>query len=132
MVLIILMILMKNKLKLMLLEKNIFHKCIFEGAIMRRPPVSVYHRRCKNLLDNLCCHHMGCENLPEDRLAISVATWNVRTLHGETDFKLTKLLNEIERLHIDILGVPETHWTNETTEAFQKEQHVIIHSCRTN
>ena len=37
----------------------------------------------------------------------------------------------MERLHIDILGVSETHWTNETTEAFQKEQHVIIHSCRT-
>ena len=126
------MILMKNKLKLMLLEKSIFHKCIFEGAIMRRPPVSVYHRHCENLLDNLCCHHKGCEHLPEDRLAINVATWNVGTLHDKTDFKLTKLLNEIERLHIDILGVPERHWTNETTEAFQKEQNVIIHSCRTN
>ena len=29
------------------------------------------------------------------------------------------------------LRVPETHWTNETTEAFQKKQHVIRHSCKT-
>ena len=36
----------------------------------------------------------------------------------------------MERLHIDILGVSEIHWTNETTETFQKK-HVIIHSCRT-
>ena len=132
MILIILVILMKNKLKLMLSEKSIFHKCIFEGAIKRRPPVSVYHRRCENLPDNLCCHHKGCENKPEDQLAIDAATWNVRALHDETDFKLTKLLNEMERLYIDVLGVPGTHWTNEATEAFQKEQHIIIHSCRTN
>ena len=33
-------------------------------------------------------------------------------------------------MHIDILGVSETHWTNETTETFQKK-HVIIHSCTT-
>ena len=37
----------------------------------------------------------------------------------------------MKRLHIDILEVSETHWTNETTKAFQKEQHVIIHSRRT-
>ena len=37
----------------------------------------------------------------------------------------------MKRLQIDILGVSETHWINETTKAFQKEQHVLIHSCRT-
>ena len=73
-------------------------------TVLRRTPVQVYHR--------------GCENLLEDRLTINAATWNVRTLHDETHFKLTNLLNEIERLHIDILRVSETHWTNETTEAF--------------
>ena len=57
--------------------------------------------------------------------------WNVRKSHDDTDFKLTSLLNEMKRLHIDILEVSETHWTNETTKAFQKEQHVIIHSRRT-
>ena len=37
----------------------------------------------------------------------------------------------MKHLLIDILGVSETHWTNETSKAFQKEQPVIIHSCRT-
>ena len=85
-------------------------------TVMRRPPVLVKHR--------------GCENLPEDRLAINVATWNVWTLHDETDFKLTNLLIEMEHLHIEILVASETHWRNEATEAFQKEQHAMIHSCR--
>ena len=84
---------------------------------MRRCPVTVYHRLCKNL--------------QEDFLAINVATWNVRKLHDDTDFKLTRLLNDMQRFHIDILGVSETHRMNETTEAFQKEQHVLTHSCRT-
>ena len=84
---------------------------------MRRCPVTVYHRLC--------------ENLQEDCLAINVATWNVRKLHDDTDFKLTRLLNDMQRLHIDILGVSETHRMNEATEAFQKEQHVLTHSCRT-
>ena len=35
---------------------------------------------------------------------------------------------EMERWYIDIIGVSETHWTNETRETFQKEQHLIIHS----
>ena len=75
-------------------------------------------------------NHQGCKNLPEDCLAINVATWNVRTLNDETDFKLTNLLNEMTRLDIDILGVAETHWTNDTEEAFEIRKHVVIHSCR--
>ena len=67
---------------------------------VRRPPVWANHR--------------GCENLPEDYLAIKVATWNFRTLNDKTDFKLTHLLNEMTRLNIDILGVAGTHWANET------------------
>ena len=62
---------------------------------VRRPPVSVYDQ--------------GCENLPEELLAINVATWNVRTLKDKTDFKLTNLLNKMIRLNTDILGVAETH-----------------------
>ena len=61
--------------------------------VMRRPPVPVYHR--------------GCANLPEDYLVISVAAWNVRALNDETDFKLTNLLNDMERLPMDISGVSE-------------------------
>ena len=30
----------------------------------------------------------------------------------------------------DILGVAETHWTNDTEEAFEIGKHVIMHSCR--
>ena len=85
-------------------------------TVMRRPPVPVYHR--------------DCENLPEDSLAINVPTWNIWTLHDETDFKLTNLLIEMGHLHIEILGVSETHCRNEATEAIQKEHHVMIHSCR--
>lgn len=62
---------------------------------VRQPPVSVYHQ--------------GCENLPEELLAINVATWNVRTLKDKTDFKLTNLLNKMIRLNTDILGVAEAH-----------------------
>ena len=75
-------------------------------------------------------NHQGCENLLKDCLAINVATWNVRTLSDETDFKLTNLFNEMIRLNTDILGVAETHWTNETEEAFEIGKHVIIHSCQ--
>ena len=34
------------------------------------------------------------------------------------------------QLNTDILGVVETHWTNEIEEAFEIGKHVIIHSCR--
>ena len=61
--------------------------------VTRRPPVLVCHR--------------GCANMPENRLAISAATWNMRRLHDETGFKLTNLLNDVERLPMDILGVSE-------------------------
>ena len=34
------------------------------------------------------------------------------------------------QLNTDILGVAETHWTNETEEAFEIGKHVIIHWCQ--
>jgi len=58
--------------------------------------------------------HRGCEsNLSEDRSAISIniATWNVKRMHQ----------------YIGILGVAETHWTNDTPEAFEYNDHVIIY-----
>ena len=46
------------------------------------------------------------------------------------DFKLKKLLSEIERLNIDILGVSETHWTKEIEESFEEGQYAVLHSYR--
>ena len=34
------------------------------------------------------------------------------------------------RFNIDILGVAETHWTNETEAALEIGKHIITHSCR--
>ena len=73
-------------------------------------------------------NNRGCENLPEDKNVINIGTWNVRTLNG--DAKLGNLILEINRLNIDILGISETHWTDEVEEAFETDGHVIIQSCR--
>jgi len=42
---------------------------------------------------------------------LSIGTWNVRTLNG--NFKTDNLLQEITRMKLNILGVAETHCTNE-------------------
>lgn len=63
----------------------------------------------------------GAKNLP-------VATWNVRSLNGEG--KLENLLLEMKRLRIELLGVAETHWTDEMEGAFEQEGWAIIHSAR--
>jgi hypothetical protein len=81
----------------------------------------------------------GCDsNLPDEQnkntkkmeksKTVNIGTWNVRTL--KEDFKLVKLLSEIKRLKIDILGVSETHWTKEIEESFEEDHHVVLHSCR--
>ena len=49
---------------------------------------------------------------------------------AEDDFKITNLLHEMKHLHIDIMGVSETHWTTERNEAFEKEDYVILQSGR--
>ncbi|XP_066936741.1 uncharacterized protein [Clytia hemisphaerica] len=62
-----------------------------------------------------------------------MATWNVRTLYNsddDDDFKLKALTEEMKRLKIDILGVSETHWTNEIEEAFEMNDYVIVQSGR--
>jgi exonuclease III len=62
------------------------------------------------------------------RNKLNIGTWNVRTLHQ--DFKIDNLLLEMTRLKINILGVAETHWTTEISEAFEQNNYVIIHSDR--
>ena len=84
--------------------------------IQRRPPVPVKLR--------------GCENLPEDRNAINIGAWNVRTLFDKHDTKLLNLLYEMKRLKIDVLGVSETHLTSEMEESFECNGFVVIHSGR--
>ena len=87
-------------------------------------------------------NHQGCDrNPPDDQNKkstkkvntdnnIKIGTWNVRTLRDDDDFKLKKLLSEMERLNIDILGVSETHWTKEIEESFEEGKYVVLHSCR--
>ena len=89
-----------------------------------RPLVRVYHQGCvRNLPDE-----QNQNNKKTNNKTTNIGTWNVRTL--KEDFKLIKLLSEMKRLKIDILGVSETHWTKEIEESFEEGQHVILHSCR--
>ena len=71
----------------------------------------------------------GCDsNLPEGRKStkMNIGTWNVNGLNQEC--KLDMLLKEISRLKVDILGVAETHWTDEIPDAFEQGEYVIIHA----
>ena len=63
---------------------------------------------------------------------LSIGTWNVRTLNSRInkEFKLKKLLMDMDRFKLDILGISETHFTNETDEAFEQSNYVIIQSSR--
>ena len=50
---------------------------------------------------NLCCK----------KRVLKIGTWNVRTLNQSGKFEL--LLDELERLHLDIIGLCETRWKGE-------------------
>ena len=65
----------------------------------------------------------GANNLP-----VRTATWNTRTLIDNDIIDL--LINEIERMEIDIIGITETHWTTDIPTIWEKDEHVIIHSPR--
>ena len=74
-------------------------------------------------------YHQGCvRKLPEDRTAVNIGTWNVRTLNE--DGKIEHLLNEMSRLRIDILGVAETHWNTDTPESWETDGYIIFSSSR--
>ena len=42
------------------------------------------------------------------RYCLNVGTWNVRTI--DEDGKLENVIQEMEDMKLDILGVSETHW----------------------
>ena len=61
-------------------------------------------------------------------LPVRTATWNTRTLIDNNIIDL--LINEIERMEIDIIGITEIHWTTDIPTIWEKYEHVIIHSPR--
>ena len=65
----------------------------------------------------------GANNLP-----VRTAIWNTRTLIDNDTIDL--LINEIERMEIDIIGITETHWTTDIPTILEKDEHVVIHSPR--
>ena len=85
--------------------------------VLKQPSILVKHRRCEG-------------NLPKSWSATSIATWNVRTLNEEGDFKLQNLLSEIKRQKLEILDITKTHRKNETAKVFEYNDFVIIHSSR--
>ena len=75
----------------------------------------------------------GCDiNLPEERKSrkLKIGTGNVNGLNQER--KLDMLINEISKFKMDILGVAETHWTEEILDAFELNGYVIIHAKNNN
>ena len=58
------------------------------------------------------------------RRSLKVGTWNVRGLYKSGKFE--NLLLEAEKLNTDILGISETHWTDEGV--IKKEGFSFIHS----
>ena len=63
----------------------------------------------------------GAKNLP-------VATWNVRTMNEEG--KLNMLVEEMKRFNIGLLGISETHWTEEDEDAFTIDDYTVVASSR--
>lgn len=59
----------------------------------------------------------GCvSNLPEGCKATNIGTYNVQVVHKV--LKLQNLLMEMTHINLNIIGVSETHWTKDTSEAF--------------
>ena len=63
-----------------------------------------------------------------NNLSVRTATWNTRTLIDNDTIDL--LINEIERMEIDIIGITETHWKTDIPMIWEKDEHVIVHSLR--
>ena len=40
------------------------------------------------------------------------------------------LINEIERMKIDIIGITDIHWTTDIPTIWEKDEHFVIHSPR--
>ena len=55
---------------------------------------------------------------------LKIATWNVRTLYQPGKFE--NLIHEMQNVNLDILGIAETHWTEEGK--IIQENHTVIYS----
>ena len=55
---------------------------------------------------------------------LKIGTWNVRTLYQPGKFE--KLIQEMQNVNLDILGIAETHWTEEGK--IIQEKHTMIYS----
>ena len=53
-----------------------------------------------------------------------IGTWNVRTLYQPGKFE--NLIQEMQNVNLDILGIEETHWTEEGK--IIQENHTMIYS----
>uniref|UniRef100_A0A8D8WPG5 Craniofacial development protein 2 n=1 Tax=Cacopsylla melanoneura TaxID=428564 RepID=A0A8D8WPG5_9HEMI len=58
--------------------------------------------------------------------ALKIATWNVRSLHG--DGRLENTLKEMVRMNINILGVSDTKWTNSGSFPTINGEQKVYHS----
>ena len=63
-----------------------------------------------------------------NKLPVRTATWNTITLIDNDTIDL--LIEEIERMEIDIIGITETHWTTDIPTIWEKDEYIIIHSPR--
>ena len=88
-----------------------------------RPLVRVCHQGCVSKLPDEKHFKKPKKILKE---SVRIGTWNVRTLYDDPKYKLMKLMSEMERLHINILGIAETHWTKDIEESFEQSNGVII------
>ena len=68
----------------------------------------------------------GANNIPV--ITYRTATWNTIPLIDNDTIDL--LINEIERMEIDIIGITETHWKTDIPMIWEKDEHVIVHSPR--
>ena len=55
---------------------------------------------------------------------LKIGTWNVRTLYQPD--KLENLIQEMQNMKLDILGIAETHWTEEGK--ITQEKHTTTYS----
>jgi endonuclease/exonuclease/phosphatase family metal-dependent hydrolase len=74
---------------------------------------------------NLSGRHMHDDvSLKVRDTLLSIATWNVRTLYEAG--KLDNAIREMEKYHIDILGIAEVRWTE--AGKVEKDNHTLIYS----
>ncbi|XP_062914140.1 craniofacial development protein 2-like [Mobula hypostoma] len=72
-------------------------------------------------------HHQATAHKIKVTQKKSIATWNVRTLYQAE--RLDNVINEMERLKINIMGIREVHWIGAGT--CQNRNKTLIYSCGT-